>query len=193
MLKANRAPPCRFEFWHIVLLHLHNKTQRIRRRGKEIVQTPFIINATTRNQFGSVALERPQPFASSSSDCGLATLRCNNDYRYMAKGFPLEDELSQAFRCNLSQLAACFRSMQSAIKAHKAVQHMAMTAVALHVASKIVDYYITKYAAKPMEQLQNLVTQYALGLRRLELEKSRSRQAVESCGSERRDAACCTN
>ena len=60
--------------------------------------------------------------------------------------------------------------MQSAIKAHKAVQHMAMTVVALHVAAKIVDYYITKYAAKPMEQLQNLVTQYALGLRRLELE-----------------------
>ena len=26
MLKANRAPPCRFEFWHIVLLHPHNKT-----------------------------------------------------------------------------------------------------------------------------------------------------------------------
>ena len=92
MLKASRAPPCRFEFWHIVLLQLHNKVQRIRRRGKELVEAPFIINATARNQFGSVALERPQPFGSASSDCGLATLRCNNDYRYMATGFPLEAE-----------------------------------------------------------------------------------------------------
>ena len=85
MLKASRTPPCSFEFWHVVSLQLHNKIQRIRRRGKEIVEAPFIINAAARNQFGSVALERPQPFGSASSDCGLATLRCNNDYRYMAK------------------------------------------------------------------------------------------------------------
>ena len=148
MPRASRAPPCRFEFWHIVLLQLLNKTQRIRRRGKEIVDAPFIINATARNQFGSVALERPQPFGSASSDCGLATLRCNNDW-YMATRFPLAAELSRAFRCDVSQLAACFRSTQAAIKVHKAVQHMAMTVVALHVASKIVDYYNTKYTAKP--------------------------------------------
>ena len=98
----------------------------------------------------------------------------------MAKGFPLEGELSQAFRCDVSQLAACFRSMQAAIKAHKAVQHMAMTVVALHVAAKIVDYYITKYAAKPMEQLQNLVTQYALGLRRLELEEAEADKQLKA-------------
>ena len=139
MLKANRAPPCRFEFWHIVLLQLLNKTHRIRRRGKEIVDAPFIINATARNQFGSVAMERPQPFASASSDCGLATMRCNNDYTYMPKGFPTDTELDQAFRCDVSQLAACFRSMQAAIKAHKAVQHMAMAVVAIHVAAKNVD------------------------------------------------------
>ena len=85
MLKASRAPPCRFDFFRIVLLQLRNKMQRSRRRGKEVVEAPFIINAAARNQFGSVALERPQPFGSASSDCGLATLRCNSDYRYMAK------------------------------------------------------------------------------------------------------------
>ena len=98
----------------------------------------------------------------------------------MATGFPLEAELSQVFRCDVSQLAACFRSTQAAIKAHKAVQHMAMTVVALHVAAKIVDYYITKYAAKPMEQLQNLVTQYALGLRRLELEEAEADKKLKA-------------
>ena len=45
---------------------------------------------------------------------------------------------------------------------------MAITIVAIHVVANIVDYYITKYAAKPMEQLQNLTTQYALGMRRKE-------------------------
>ena len=53
---------------------------------------------------------------------------------------------------------------------------MAMSIVALHVVATIVDYYITKYAAKPMEQLQNLTTQYALGMRRLE-EKEEREQA----------------
>ena len=70
--------------------------------------------------------------------------------------------------------------MHAAIKAHKAVRHMAMAVVAIHVAAKNIDYYITKYAAKPMEQLQNLVTQYALGLRRLELEEEQSAQQVKA-------------
>ena len=136
MLRASRAPPCRFDFWHIVLLQLLDKTVRFRRRGKDIIDAPFITNATARNRFGSVVMERPQPFASASSDCGLATLRCNNDYKYMPNGFPPDTELDQVFRCDVSQLAACFRSMQAHIKAHKAVQHMAMAVVAIHVAAK---------------------------------------------------------
>ena len=55
---------------------------------------------------------------------------------------------------------------------------MAMSIVALHVVATIVDYYITKYAAKPMEQLQNLVTQYALGIRRLELEEEQEETSL---------------
>ena len=38
-----------------------------------------------------------------------------------------------------------------------------------------VDYYITKYVTKPMEQLQNLTTQYALGMRRLEEKEEREK------------------
>ena len=55
---------------------------------------------------------------------------------------------------------------------------MAMSVVALHVAAIIIDYYVTKYRARPMEQLQNLVTQYALGLRRLELEEAEEEKAA---------------
>ncbi len=116
MLKRNRAPPCRFEFFHIVCLQLEERTMKIRRRGKEIVDTPHILSTTSRNQFGSVALERPQPFRSASSDCSLSTLRCNNDYKYVPKGFADASALSQSFRCDLAQLAACFRTMKAHLR-----------------------------------------------------------------------------
>ena len=186
MLGKTRAPPCRFFFYHTSELQQKDKTTRIRRRGKEIVDVPYISSNTARNEFGSVALERPQPFRSPSSDCCLVAIRGNNDFRYMPKGFPPDvRSLHRLFRCDVEQLAACFRSHARAIKAYRSLQPMAMTIVALHVAAKIVDYYITKYAAKPMEQLQNLVTQYALGLRRLELEEAEenriAREAQSSC------------
>ena len=183
LLKANRAPPCHFECYHTVLLLIAGKIQKIRRRGKEIVEKPHILNTTSRNQFGLVALERPQPFRSPSTDCGLATLRCNNDFRYMPRGFADATTLSESFRCDIQQLAACFRAMKGMIQTHAAVRRMAMSVVALHVVARIVDYYITKYAAKPMEQLQNLVTQYALGLKRLEVEEEQEKTAIATAGA----------
>ncbi len=73
--------------------------------------------------------------------------------------------------------------MKALIQTHAAVRRMAMSIVALHVVAKIIDYYITKYAAKPMEQLQNLVTQYALGLRRLEIEEAEEEAKTASTTS----------
>ena len=86
----------------------------------------------------------------------------------MPKGVADATALSQSFRCDVLQLAACFRSLRATIQAYGVVRRMSMSVVALHVTSKIIDFYLTKYAAKPMEQLQNLVTQYALGIRRFE-------------------------
>ena len=59
---------------------------------------------------------------------------------------------------------------------------MAMSIVALNVVAAIVDYYITKYVTKPMEQLQNLTTQYALGMRRLEEKEEREKAARLEAG-----------
>ena len=73
--------------------------------------------------------------------------------------------------------------MKRMIQTHAAVRRMAMSVVALHVVARIVDYYITKYAAKPMEQLQNLVTQYALGLKRLEVEEEQEKTAIATAGA----------
>lgn len=182
LLKATRAPPCRFDFFHTVMLTIADKSTKIRRRGKEIVDRPYILSTTSRNQFGSVALERPQPFRSASSDCGLAALRCNNDFRFMPRGFANSDALQEAFRCDGSTLAACFRKFKASIKAYDAVARMAMSIVAVHVVASVVDYYITKYAAKPMEQMQNLTTQYALGMRRLE-DKQREQESLSGASA----------
>ena len=95
-------------------------------------------------------------------------MRCNNDFKYMPRGFPDTGDLADLFRCGVEQLAACFRMHKTTIKEYAIVARMAMSIVALHVVAGIVDYYITKYVEKPMEQLQNLTTQYALGMRRLE-------------------------
>ena len=46
---------------------------------------------------------------------------------------------------------------------------MSTSLVTLRVEASSVAYYITKYAAKPNEQLQNHVTAYALGLLSLSL------------------------
>lgn len=174
-LKGNRVQPCRFKFYHEYQVSRGDKVVKVRRRGKDIVGEPFIVSSAARNQLGSVALERPHPFRSASTDCGCACLRCNNDFRFIVKGFPESNSLDEAFRCRPSRLAAMFQCRRAALmvmKEHKAVRRMAMSVVALHVAAKQIDYYIIKYAAKPMEQLQNLVTQYALGLRRLEQEEA---------------------
>ena len=186
LLRSNRAPPMPFLFHTHSRIGVGKQKKKIRRRGKEIVGAPHILSTTVRNEVGSVALERPQPFKSASSDCSLAVLRCNNGFRYMPKGLPDPSALSRSFRCDVSHLAACFRAAKATIHSHASVRRMAMTVVALHVAAKIIDYYITKYAAKPMEQLQNLVTQYALGLRRLELEDE---EAAGASAAKRSDGA----
>ena len=139
------------------------------------MKKPYILSTTARNQFGLVSLERPQPFGSASSDIGLATMRCNNDFRYMPRGFADPEALVDSFRCDIKQLAACFQKLKAIIKEDSIVARMAMSVVALHVVATIVDYYITKYVAKPMEQLQNLTTQYALGMRRLEEKEEREK------------------
>ena len=48
---------------------------------------------------------------------------------------------------------------------------MAYSVLALHVAAHNCDYYIVKYQCKSLEQLQNLTTQYAIGIQRLEAEE----------------------
>jgi hypothetical protein len=172
MLKGNTAPPCRFFFYRLVEPLLRDesgdeKLRKVRRRGKELVDTPYIHTTNERNELGLVQVERPQPFRAATTDLGVASCRCNLDFKYMPRGFAEIASVEEIFRCDVSQLAACTRFLTFRMRAHAALRRMALSIVALHAAAYIVDYYITKYAAKPMEQLQNLITPYALGIRRM--------------------------
>ena len=52
--------------------------------------------------------------------------------------------------------------------------------LAMWQAAHNTDYYITKYGTKALEQLQNLIGQFALGLRRLEVEEQQERDAGDA-------------
>ena len=51
------------------------------------------------------------------------------------------------------------------------MRQAAHSMLAMWQAAHNTDYYITKYGTKALEQLQNLIGQFALGLRRLEAEE----------------------
>lgn len=85
----------------------------------------------------------------------------------MGRGVP--DETGVAMKCSELQLAACCNIPLQELHT-PLLKKVVRSIVALHVASHNCDFYITKYQSKPMEMLQNVVTQFALGLERLENE-----------------------
>ena len=57
------------------------------------------------------------------------------------------------------------------------MRESAHSMLAMWQAAHNTDYYITKYGTEALEQLQHLMAQFALGLRRLELEEQQEREA----------------
>ena len=63
-LKSRRVPSCRFWFFRVVEVAGRN----LRRRGKPLVETPFIEESDDRNQQYRCQVRREQPFRSTSND-----------------------------------------------------------------------------------------------------------------------------
>ena len=61
--------------------------------------------------------------------------------------------------------------------ADAAMREAAHPMLAMWQAAHNTDDYITKYGTKALEQLQNLIAQFALGLRRLEVQEQQEREA----------------
>ena len=116
IIKSIRAPPCRFWFLRMVVFAIWEGekeiAKRIRRRGKDIVEEPTICNTNEHNEYGLVEAERPQPFRSPSSDVMCNGYRGNDDFRIMARGFPMGDNIDRHVKCDAASLAQCFPVMR---------------------------------------------------------------------------------
>ena len=86
---------CRFFFYHSLefacsavqpAARLGQKAiKRIRRRGKKLVEAPYVACTNDRNEFGKVVLVRHTPFRSATTDVGQVWGRCNIDFQFMPR------------------------------------------------------------------------------------------------------------
>ena len=76
--------------------------------------------------------------------------------------------------------AEAFYAIRLQLPHDHAMRAAAHSMLAMWQAAHNTDYYITKYGTKALEQLQNLIGQFALGLRRLELEEQQERDAGDA-------------
>ena len=74
--KRNSVPTCRFWFFRILsLMKLVDgvlKPRRVRRRGKPLVEEPYIETSAERNEQYRCKVKRAHPFRSASSDVAQA-------------------------------------------------------------------------------------------------------------------------
>ena len=89
-LRSHKVPSCRF--WYFRLKRINGKMRR--RRGKPLVETPFIADTDDRNQEFRCQVRREQPFRSTSNDVAQVTDRCNVDFQFLfcAPPAPPDDE-----------------------------------------------------------------------------------------------------
>ena len=76
--------------------------------------------------------------------------------------------------------AEAFYGIRLQLPHDHAMRAAAHSMLAMWQAAHNTDYYITKYGTKALEQLQNLIGQFALGLRRLEVEEQQERDAGDA-------------
>jgi len=150
-------------------------TKRIRRRGRKLVETPYIASTNDRNEFCKVILQRDTPFRSASTDVGHNWGRCNIDFQFMPRTLD-PDQLVESSAAQPAVLqvnpkdALAMYGVRMQMPDAPMLRRCFHALVAMFQAAHNCDFYITKYHAKPMEQLQSLLSNIALGLRRLEAE-----------------------
>jgi len=93
-LRKGSVVACRFWFFHILVFTYvftalagiaETITKRIRRRGRKLVETPYIASTNERNEFCKPILQRDTPFRSASTDVGQNWGRCNVDFQFMPR------------------------------------------------------------------------------------------------------------
>ena len=192
-LRKGKVVACRFFFFHVLVFTYavttlqgvgETITKRIRRRGKKLVESPYIAITNERNEFCKPVLRRDTPFRSSSTDVGQNWGRCNIDFQYMPRTIdPSHFMEGSAVQPAVLQVnpkdAVAMYGVRMQMPDAPMLRRIFHTIAAMFQAAYNCDYYITKYHCKPMAQLQNLFTNIALGLRRLEAEEEAAEPDAE--------------
>ena len=197
---------CRFFFFvnlvFRVLVDGVEKVRRIRRRGKPRVFTPFVASTNEHNEVGRVQVERHTPFRGATTDFGQCGPRCNLDLQFMPRAPVLQsldetpDSVAQSSDAQQATAekktsgkrllsydkAEAFYGIRLQLPDNVALRQAAHSMLAMWQAAHNTDYYITKYGTKALEQLQNLIGQFALGLRRLEQEEELEQGVGDAAG-----------
>ena len=187
-LQKGWSAACRFFFFHIVIFTymcaVADKlvTKAFRRRGKKLVTTAHIAMTNEHGEFCRVAVPRHTPFRSASSDVGQTWSRSNNDFQFMPRALDLRAlQTSNAGERDPPEvdpkLALAMYGVRRRLPEEPLLRRCFHSIVAMFQAAHNCDYYITKYQGKPLAQMQNLLSNMALGLRRLEEEEEASVQA----------------
>ena len=154
-----------------------------------LVKEAFIASTNERNEFCKPVLERKTPFRSASTDAGQNWGRCNIDFQFMPRTLdpdtlfadsaaqPAESHLNGDSAAQPAVLqvnpkdALAMYGVRRKMPSSPLLRRCFHSLVAMFQAAHNCDFYITKYQAKPMEQLQSLLTNIASALRRLEQEE----------------------
>jgi hypothetical protein len=194
---------CRFFFFVCLVFNVMvdgvEKVKRIRRRGKARVFEPFVASTNEHNELGRVQVERHTPFRGATTDFGQCASRCNLDFQFMPRA-PVLQSLSETMdsvaespdaeqaivekkttdrRTFSYDKAEAFYAIRMQLPDSQALRQAAHSMLAMWQAAHATDYYITKYGTKALEQLQNLIAQFALGLRRLEQDEEREQSTAD--------------
>ena len=199
-IRKGKVVACRFLFFHIMVFTYlctaatglaETVTKRIRRRGKKLVQSAYIAITNERNEFCKPVLPRDTPFRSASTDVGQNWGRCNIDFQFMPRTLDPEHflEVQPAVLQVNPRDALAMYGVRMRMPDEPILRRTFHAMVAMFQASHNCDFYITKYHAKPMEQLQSLLTNIALGLRRLEAEEEATQAGAEQPADSPEDRA----
>ena len=158
-------------------IHLGEKTvKRVRRKGKKLVEAAYVASTNDRNEFCKVILVRHTPFRSATTDVGQNWGRCNIDLQFMPRTLDPDQVFTSTTPADQHKLvpqtdpklALAMYGVRLQLPDAPLLRRCFHSIVAMNQAAHNCDYYITKYAGKPMEQLQSLLTHMAVGLQRLE-------------------------
>ena len=160
-LRKGKVVACRFWFLHVMAFNYvcvsvtgiaESVTKRIRRRGRKLVESPYIATTNERNEFCKPVLQRDTPFRSATTDAGQNWGRCNLDFQFMPRTLEPSDfmedsaERPAVLEVNPKDALAMY-GVRMQLPDAPMLRRTFHALVAMFQAAHNCDFYITKYHA----------------------------------------------